>query len=334
MSVKYGFYNSVANDRQYNAEDMSSIFTGIITDGVFQNIGTALIVAVNSGMVVNIGIGRCWFNNTWTNNDAIYPIALDTAEVVLNRIDSVVIEIDGSLRINSFKIIQGTPATTPVAPTLTNAGLIHQYALANIYVGAGVSEIIAANITNKVGTESCPFITGILQTLDASALLAQWDSEFETWLATLANALDGDTAGNLLNLINEIKTTTISLLMSPDVQGKQIVAGMAASCAVYDLLYHAATGFNKAQANSATTCPVVGMCMETGAGSKKVLLNGVLYYTGWAWTIGGLIYLSASVAGGMTQTKPSASGQQVQIVGFAISTKVMYFNPDYTFVEV
>ena len=39
MSVTYGFYNSINGDRKYNALEMSSIFDGIIVDGVYMSIG-------------------------------------------------------------------------------------------------------------------------------------------------------------------------------------------------------------------------------------------------------------------------------------------------------
>ena len=42
MSVTYGFYNSIKGDRKYNALEMSSIFDGIIVDGVYMSIGDAL----------------------------------------------------------------------------------------------------------------------------------------------------------------------------------------------------------------------------------------------------------------------------------------------------
>ena len=98
------------------------------------------------------------------------------------------LEINASeeVRANSIKVIKGTPATNPVAPTLINTELVHQYPLADIYVGANVTEIIPANITNRVGTEACPLSTGILETLDSGPLLAQWNSAFtvhsQTWI--------------------------------------------------------------------------------------------------------------------------------------------------------
>lgn len=231
--LTYGFYNSLGGDRRYNAEQMSSIFDGIINDGVFASIGDALTVSAGTGMNVVVAIGRAWFNHTWTNNDTALTLPVAASGVGLGRKDIVVLEVNSSedIRANSIKIIKGTPSGTPALPALTNTETVHQYPLCYIDVAAGVTEIIQANITNKVGSSDCPLITGILETINTDALLAQWTSEynvwlaniqtlfnetdadvdekiagwqleFDTWFAMIQNILDESTAGNLLNLIN------------------------------------------------------------------------------------------------------------------------------------
>ena len=192
MALTYGFYNSQNGDRTYDATDISSIFDGIIKDGVFMSIGDAFIVSAANGMQVKVGSGRAWFNHTWTYNSVPSLHSIEPAEIVLNRIDTVVLEINASeeVRANSIKVIKGTPASNPVAPTLIDTELVHQYPLADIYVGANVTEIIPANITNRVGTEACPLSTGILETLDSAPLLAQWNSAFtvhsQAWVDQMA----------------------------------------------------------------------------------------------------------------------------------------------------
>ena len=192
MALTYGFYNSQNGDRMYDATDISSIFDGIIKDGVFMSIGDAFIVSAATGMQVTVGSGRAWFNHTWTYNSVASLHTIEPAEIVLNRIDTVVLEINASeeVRANSIKVIKGTPASNPVAPTLIDTELVHQYPLADIYVGANVTEIIPANITNRVGTEACPLSTGILETLDSAPLLAQWNSAFtvhsQAWVDRMA----------------------------------------------------------------------------------------------------------------------------------------------------
>lgn len=210
MTVTSGFYNSLNGDRKYNAEQLSSLFDGIITDGIFMSIGTALIVAPNTGFNVSVGVGRAWFKKSWLDNDSEHIVTVDAADVILNRIDAIVIEINSSVdvRLNTIKYIKGTAATNPVAPTLTNTDFVHQYPLAYISIPAGVSAITGAMITNKVGTTECPFISGVLESVDASTLLAQFQSEFDIWFDAMKDQLTTDAAGNLQTQINTLTTNT------------------------------------------------------------------------------------------------------------------------------
>lgn len=185
MAVTSGFYNSKNGDRKYNAEQMSAIFNGIINDGVLANIGTAFKVTATTGNVVQVGIGRAWFNSTWIYNDAILPVTLDASSVLLNRIDAVIIEVDRSdnVRAASIKVKKGTEASSPTNPTMTNTELVHQYPLAYIYRGANTSSITQGNITNAVGTSSCPYVTGILQVQSIDNIVAQWQAQWIEWYA-------------------------------------------------------------------------------------------------------------------------------------------------------
>lgn len=161
MAVTYGFYNSVGGDRTYDAKQFGAIFTGIITDGVFELIGDALTVVAASGMTVTVGDGRAWFNGTWTKNDADLVLNVSTSHISLPRIDTVVLEIDESdgVRANTIKIVDGTAAASPVPPTLTNTAEVHQYPLAYISVVAGETNLTMGDITDLVGTASTPFVT-------------------------------------------------------------------------------------------------------------------------------------------------------------------------------
>lgn len=192
MSVTYGFYNSLNGDRKYNAEQISSIFDGLIVDGVFASIGTAFAVKAAGGLTVNVGIGRAWFNHTWTLNDSILPLTAPESEVLLDRIDAVVLEVNGmeSVRENSIKIITGTPSSAPVRPTLENEGNVHQYPLAYIYRKFGSTVITQADITNMVGTDSTPFVTGIIQTISLDELLGQWQDQLDQFVDARSQEVD------------------------------------------------------------------------------------------------------------------------------------------------
>lgn len=192
MSVSSGFFNSLNGDRKYNAAQMSAIFDGLIIDGVFASIGTAFAVKAAGGLTVNVGIGKAWFDHTWTVNDSILPMTAPEAEVLLDRIDAVVLEVNGmeSIRENTIKFIKGNPSSAPSRPILTNEGNVHQYPLCYIYRKYGTAVINQADITPMVGTESTPFVTGILQTINLDELLGKWQDELDRFTDARSQEVD------------------------------------------------------------------------------------------------------------------------------------------------
>ena len=192
MSVSSGFFNSLNGDRKYNAAQMSSIFDGLIIDGVFASIGTAFAVKAAGGLTVNVGVGKAWFDHTWTVNDSILPMTAPEAEVLLDRIDAVVLEVNGmeSIRENTIKFVKGNPSSAPSRPILTNEGNVHQYPLCYIYRKYGTAVINQADITPMVGTESTPFVTGILQTISLDELLGKWQDELDRFTDARSQEVD------------------------------------------------------------------------------------------------------------------------------------------------
>lgn len=184
-SVTCGFYNSLNGDRMYDTLQISSIFDGIIGDGIFQSIGDRFVVQAGSGNTVNVGTGKAWYNHTWTINDAVLPIDCGEAEFVSNyhRIDSIVIEVDTTeaVRDNFIKVIHGVPSEYPVKPELNTKSGVYQHALAHIYRAGSSTEIVQENITNAVGTEETPFVTAILEVRSVDDLCLQWQASLDTF---------------------------------------------------------------------------------------------------------------------------------------------------------
>lgn len=160
MTITYGFYNSVAGDRVYDAIQVSQMFNGILTDGVFKQVGNKFQVIQDSGMNILVRSGKAWFNDTWTYNDGDIGLTVSNSDLILPRIDTVALEVNAALasRVNTIKMVNGTPNASPVPTTLTNTSELHQYPLAYIYVAAGVTSILNGDITQVVGTVDCPFI--------------------------------------------------------------------------------------------------------------------------------------------------------------------------------
>lgn len=209
MTVSSGFFNSKNHDRVYDAEQFSSLFDGVITDGVLQGYGEALeVVAYPDGdNAVIVKTGRAWFDHTWTYNDSWLMLTFDPPSTGASRFDAVVIDVDKreSFRKNSIMVVKGAYAEEPQYPELIKEDNHKQYPLA--YIRFRMTEsgpISQADIFNMIGTDECPLVTGILETLDINMFVSQMQAKFETWFDGLENVLEGDVVLNLQNQINHI----------------------------------------------------------------------------------------------------------------------------------
>lgn len=216
-----GFFNSKNNDRIYDATDFASVFDGVVSDGVYMSIGDHLFVsAVEGTMTVQIGTGRAWFDHTWTLNTSAYELTLEQSELLQDRIDAVVLDVDHreAYRENTFRIVKGVRSTDPQKPTLIQEEYHKQYPLAYIRVGASVTSINQNNITNAIGTSECPFVTGIIQTINIDTLIANWEVEwdnklaeqsndFNSWFAQAKDQLNDTETGQLINRLSWMNVT-------------------------------------------------------------------------------------------------------------------------------
>ena len=89
-----------------------------------------------------------------------------------------------------------------------------------------------------------------------------------------------------------------------------------------------------ADASAVATARAIGIApaaiSDTATGT--VLLQGFIRDDTWAWTTGGVLYLSET-AGDLTQTAPTTDGAFVQVVGIALSPDVAYINPSMDIIE-
>lgn len=256
---KSSFFNSVSGDRVYRAEEWAEYFASFIGNGVFPVPSTSLQVVAGSGMAVAVKTGKAWINGYFYYNTSDLPVTLATADGVLNRIDRIVVRWDLTERKISVAVKSSTPATSPVAPALQRDADAYEVCLADVLVGAGVTAISQANITDRrLDGSLCGVVAGVVDQIDTDAFNAQleaWfadykemsvdefndlvsymeslellgdqqyaaleaymndfkadaENDFNAWFATLQNVLDEDTAGHLLNLIQN-NTARIEML--------------------------------------------------------------------------------------------------------------------------
>jgi hypothetical protein len=137
--------------------------TGIVnpTDlQITQNGGGNMSVNVSSGWAAIVGTTQANMGTYMAYNDASTNLTITTASPSNPRIDLVVITINdayytGSLNNVSFQVIAGTPAASPTVPATPANSL----ALGQIAVGAGVTSILTANITNYGTLATSPFMS-------------------------------------------------------------------------------------------------------------------------------------------------------------------------------
>lgn len=127
--------------------------TGIInsTDlAVTQSSSPGMSVSVASGWAAILGTTQANMGVYQAYNDAAATLTVTTSSGSNPRIDIVVVQVNdayytGSLNSVSFSVIAGTPAVSPVAPTVPANSIL----LATIAVATSATQILNANITDN-----------------------------------------------------------------------------------------------------------------------------------------------------------------------------------------
>ena len=214
MAENSGFFASVGGDRQYTTDFLADWVKSFISNGVYNG---ELAVTAGDGMTVKIPAGRAWINGYYYHNDSELTLTIDNADGVLNRIDVVVLRWDVNARSITAQVIKGTPASTAAAPAITRTTEQYDLKLAEISIPAGTTAITQSLITDtRLDNDACGIVHGVVQQVDTTTLYAQIqddlmrfratnEADFTAWVNGLKDVLDENTAGNLLNLIENHK---------------------------------------------------------------------------------------------------------------------------------
>jgi hypothetical protein len=89
-------------------------------------------------------------------------------------------------------------------------------------------------------------------------------------------------------------------------------------------LYRAKANAEETSSSQLYACVDAATVMDAPG---NVLVRGALEKTGWTWTIGSPIYISAATAGALTQTRP-AYPNTIREIGCAVTATQIYFAPD------
>lgn len=226
MAEKSGFFNAVADssgnyDREYLAEDFAAYFSRFIANGVFPNPSTGLQVtaAPSPNMTVLLQPGYGYINGYTYENTAAISFDIGVADGVLNRKDAIMIRWDKAGRVIKAYKVQGNPGASAVAPSPVRTADYYDLCVAIVNVNAGATTITQAAIEDtRMNTTICGIVTGAVTQVDTTTLYNQIQSDlnqfktvneadFQAWFATIKDILDADTAGHLLNLIDDLDDT-------------------------------------------------------------------------------------------------------------------------------
>lgn len=211
----YGlFWNSEHGDRTYDASSFEYWLKKFFTSGVFN--GDLQVVATSS-MIVRVDPGYANVDGKVKFLNSALNIVLDAANSTRPRIDTIVVTRDNVNREIRFEKVTGQYSTGEPQPTTPIRNTeIYQLVLAQIYVAAGVTSIIQANISDtRSNPDLCGWITGTVNEMDFSQFAAQFASyyedfvdtnqaDFESWFNQMKDQLSTDAAGHLQAQINGI----------------------------------------------------------------------------------------------------------------------------------
>lgn len=214
MGKYANFYNSVENDRVYNADDMSEWLEPFFKTGVFNN---GFFVSAQSGMRLNVGGGFVNIKGKTKKFESTI-VTIEQAHSTLNRIDSIVVRRDDNRRDFFIEVVTGNTAVTPRAPTPTRNATIYELVIAEVYVGKSEVTIKQSNITDtRPNSSKCGWVVSNVEEVNFNQISAQFNSfieefkqkntsAFGEWFRDIQNTLDSDTAGNLYNLITRTRS--------------------------------------------------------------------------------------------------------------------------------
>ena len=209
-------------DRVYLAAQFAAYFASFIGNGVYAEHSNQLqVVAMPTPqMQVSVEKGQGWINGYWYENTESISLAIDVADGVLNRVDSVVLRLGFSERNMWVAVKKGTPAISPSAPALTRNADYYELQLATIDVPASSIKITQAQITDtRMNQNVCGWVTGVVDQLDTTTLFNQfdawydehttsWQEQFNTCFATIQGQLSGDIATQLQSQIIALNEKT------------------------------------------------------------------------------------------------------------------------------
>lgn len=142
--TSFPFENIDTSETQFS-QWARNIGEGVKTD----SLNELEVYGDSSGMQVKVKTGQAMVRGHYYTNTAEEILAVSAANPSNPRIDIVILELDPSANSIILKVVAGTPAVSPTAPSLVQTdGGVYQIKLAQIAVAAGATTITSGNVSD------------------------------------------------------------------------------------------------------------------------------------------------------------------------------------------
>lgn len=173
--------------------------------GVTVDVGGGFQVVADTGMNVKVKCGGAWGHvggNFCYEEAESRVLAVQAPDTTYDRIDLVVLrnDITQEKRAVDLYVVEGTPASSPKKPALTNTPEIQEICLATLFITKNVNSISQDRISDtRLDQEVCGILTNAFGNIDASAFFTQMNALIKE-LQEAIIAVEGDTAWMMQSL--------------------------------------------------------------------------------------------------------------------------------------
>jgi hypothetical protein len=232
-----------------SAQDLSRFNKNFLINEGVANDGLKVSQSAVPAMSVQVIAGTSYFYGTGTTADTMFEFYSDSTETVTiptasaqARIDIVCCKVDASTGVASLVVVSGTPSGSPAVPATPAS----HYKLANVAVGAGVTTITNANITDTrrtmfmvpTGARNQGLINGyIIPSVASNNLTVAISTSPTSVVAPTATNPVGIWIGNTLRWITSALSVTLNA-------GSNWFNSGSAELATREIDYFAYIGYN------------------------------------------------------------------------------------------
>ena len=194
--MRYGYFDSEIIgtdsegmpifDRAETSDLFRLLFSKLVSTGVLASPSDCFQVVAAEGLNVTVRPGFGMINGAFAYDEAENTLTLEKAPAQYSRIDRIVLRCNYADRLCELVVKTGTVANNPVAPKIVQpaAGDYYELGLATVTVGANVTAVTQANITDtRMDSTVCGFITQLIDHLDTSVFFAQLDQFYTEFVS-------------------------------------------------------------------------------------------------------------------------------------------------------